>query len=564
MPKIVVVLPVPDDALARHAAARAEVEAILGEPLQERGRPHVTLLYLGDVPEDHLQAVADAAVDALSFVRVALPISFWMPRALTAGDDGQVPVVIHANDGTRQLDGALGSIHTRLLHALAVYVAAPVHYPYNPHTTLGYLPRSLTDAETAALRESTIGNYWVASQAEVWADDRTVAVIPFAPAPREAPMTALHRAFLFANRDAPPEGQDEATRTRWTFVASEAVEDRYGDVVEQDWDLANYEKNPIVLWAHDGKQIPVGRGHAYVEAGCLMVDVDIDDDPKNAMGQLVAHQLRKGILNAGSVGFRGEAVARSSLPTTHAHYAKRGSLLRRNELLEYSIVPIPALPSSLAQRLFSYRVHDGEGESEESGKHPMMEALAGMLARLGGMPMSGDADDDYAMVLSLLSLDLLGASVGYLGVGKDADMRRVAGSVITHATARVGTVNGWVEARAAAKAGGAAAIAADEEPTETPAPPNYREGTPEVCCGTCTNMVEGRCRLHDCAVEPGMTCDDHAAAKAITVSAGGGVRINIRAVMDGYLASPAGQVFLAEHVEAAQETPRRGLFGLPK
>lgn len=44
------------------------------------------------------------------------------------------------------------------------------------------------------------------------------------------------------------------------FVGSTAQVDRYGDVIEvEGWDLKNYKKNPVFLWAHDYRQPPVGK-----------------------------------------------------------------------------------------------------------------------------------------------------------------------------------------------------------------------------------------------------------------------------------------------------------------
>src|SRR4051812_28452648 len=44
------------------------------------------------------------------------------------------------------------------------------------------------------------------------------------------------------------------------FTISSSSIDRSHDVIQQDgWELKNYKKNPIVLWAHDQDQPPVAK-----------------------------------------------------------------------------------------------------------------------------------------------------------------------------------------------------------------------------------------------------------------------------------------------------------------
>ena len=47
-----------------------------------------------------------------------------------------------------------------------------------------------------------------------------------------------------------------------SFVAyaSRPVPDRDDELIKSDaWDVKNYEKNKVLLWAHDYKALPVGR-----------------------------------------------------------------------------------------------------------------------------------------------------------------------------------------------------------------------------------------------------------------------------------------------------------------
>ena len=60
----------------------------------------------------------------------------------------------------------------------------------------------------------------------------------------------------------------------YTFAGSADTVDRVGDVVEQNWDLENYKKNPVLLYAHDYSQLPIGRTNPYMDGGKLKFDVE--------------------------------------------------------------------------------------------------------------------------------------------------------------------------------------------------------------------------------------------------------------------------------------------------
>ena len=45
-----------------------------------------------------------------------------------------------------------------------------------------------------------------------------------------------------------------------TAIASTAVEDRQGEIVEvEGWDLKDFKANPIILQGHDHSQLPIGK-----------------------------------------------------------------------------------------------------------------------------------------------------------------------------------------------------------------------------------------------------------------------------------------------------------------
>lgn len=132
------------------------------------------------------------------------------------------------------------------------------------------------------------------------------------------------------------------TKEKVSFVASSATPDRYGDIIDQKgWILENYKKNPVVLLNHDSNQLPIGKGNVYLRDDKLVIDVEFDSEDERA--KEVERKAKKGFMNAVSVGFRPlESKSRSELPEDNKYYGQRGMYYSKAELLEVSIVTIPA------------------------------------------------------------------------------------------------------------------------------------------------------------------------------------------------------------------------------
>lgn len=135
-----------------------------------------------------------------------------------------------------------------------------------------------------------------------------------------------------------------------SFIASTSDADRYGDVINQGgWDLSKYRQNPVILLNHNANSLPIGKGEVDVVDGKLMVDVEFDmDDPQAAE---VARKTKAGFLNAVSVGFNPiDATPRSMLEKSHPAHGQSGQYFDKAELLEISIVTIPANGEAVAAK----------------------------------------------------------------------------------------------------------------------------------------------------------------------------------------------------------------------
>ncbi len=129
------------------------------------------------------------------------------------------------------------------------------------------------------------------------------------------------------------EGQDDSGPLR--FVASTAGIKRDGmDVDPSGWRVDNYLRNPVVLWAHNYSQPPIGRAAIALDSDKLRAEVTFDAGDEFARD--VERKYRQGFLNAVSVGWN---TLRSD----------RERVLEA-ELLDISAVPVPGDPDALIER----------------------------------------------------------------------------------------------------------------------------------------------------------------------------------------------------------------------
>lgn len=147
-------------------------------------------------------------------------------------------------------------------------------------------------------------------------------------------------------RDAPIETpKDQGGRTK-RFVISNESEDRMGDVIMTNgWQFRNFETNPIVLWAHQSRELPIGTAAIVSEQSRTLADISFASADENPFAESVFRLVNAGIIRATSVGFRALAPPE---PRFDAAGDWVGFKFIAQELLELSVCNIPALPSALA------------------------------------------------------------------------------------------------------------------------------------------------------------------------------------------------------------------------
>jgi HK97 family phage prohead protease len=137
--------------------------------------------------------------------------------------------------------------------------------------------------------------------------------------------------------------EDGSRKIRFCF--SDGSVDRMGDTIDPaGWDLAAYRRNPVVLFGHKSTDPPIGRTvNVWSDGQQLMGDVAFADAATYPFADTIFRLLKNGFLTAGSVGF---------LPLEYDWADDEDSRpygldFKRQELLEFSIVPVPANSNAL-------------------------------------------------------------------------------------------------------------------------------------------------------------------------------------------------------------------------
>lgn len=155
--------------------------------------------------------------------------------------------------------------------------------------------------------------------------------------------TLSEKEFREIVEDVKEVSEDEKSIVHW--ITTESV-DRYGDIVRaKGMDDESYAKNPVVLYGHDYGGFPVGKSlwrKRTTRNGVKGVIAKTQFAP-TPEGQLTFELWKGGFLNAASIGFR----SRKTAPITDDDQRFTGYDIAEWELLEYSIVPVPANQDAL-------------------------------------------------------------------------------------------------------------------------------------------------------------------------------------------------------------------------
>lgn len=153
----------------------------------------------------------------------------------------------------------------------------------------------------------------------------------------EAPKDAL----VLVSADIEETKQIDEDGNVHRFVISTQNPDRDKDVIQvHGWRFENYNKNPVVLFGHNYRSLPVAVGSSpSIEGDKVLSNADFSASKVDAFAETVRQFVKAKVLRASSVGF-------DPLKWVFDE-ERRGYDFVEQELLEWSIVPVPANAEAL-------------------------------------------------------------------------------------------------------------------------------------------------------------------------------------------------------------------------
>lgn len=131
----------------------------------------------------------------------------------------------------------------------------------------------------------------------------------------------------------------ELGERKLSFVITTSAKDRDNDTINPlGWKLDNYLKNPVVLWAHSYESPAVARTEKiWIEDNSVKAIAEFTPQEVYPFGYTLYLLYREGFMKAVSVGF---------IPLSW-EVREDGFDYIEQELLEYSLVPVPSNPEAL-------------------------------------------------------------------------------------------------------------------------------------------------------------------------------------------------------------------------
>lgn len=133
------------------------------------------------------------------------------------------------------------------------------------------------------------------------------------------------------------------------FIISTAAIDRYNDsILVNGWDLKPYRKNPVVLFGHLSSIPPIGKSiKTWKDSDALRSIAEFMPREMSPFADSIFQMYVGGFLKAVSVGFR--PLKYEKILDEEGEWSSYGYRFLKQELLEFSAVPVPANPEALIQ-----------------------------------------------------------------------------------------------------------------------------------------------------------------------------------------------------------------------
>lgn len=157
------------------------------------------------------------------------------------------------------------------------------------------------------------------------------------------PLSERDDGALFGRAAVVAESVSEEERTVEVIASTEDI-DRHGTRLKQNWRLDAFRENPVVLFSHQARELPIGTASdVRVTDGKLRAKITFSPATLNAKAEEVWQNVKAKVIRGVSVGFFPHSV----------RFVKENDRevveLDDNELWEISMTPVPSNPAALAQ-----------------------------------------------------------------------------------------------------------------------------------------------------------------------------------------------------------------------
>lgn len=197
---------------------------------------------------------------------------------------------------------------------------------------------------------------------------------------REAPTRLAADGYVDRST---PSGTDVAPLDRGIDIERRSVDyicsteslDSHGTVLRQNWRLDRYGRNPVVLFCHNSRSIPVGTAsNVRVENGQLKARVTFATADVCEEAEECWRAVKAGLLRGISVGF-----------LAHSHRWEMTDdveqlVLDDLELLELSVCAVPSNPDTLAQRDALSHLR-AQAQRQRPHQEPPMDTIEAVISR---------------------------------------------------------------------------------------------------------------------------------------------------------------------------------------
>jgi HK97 family phage prohead protease len=206
---------------------------------------------------------------------------------------------------------------------------------------------------------------------------------------------SLHKAFDIQTRQV-----GEPADRVLEFIASTAQVDRYGDIIEvAGWELDNWLKVPVILYGHDYGGFPIGQGVSAIKDPLrgLVIQAKFATSAENPDADIAYRLALGGYIRAVSVGF----IDLEREPILDNEGNRTGWRFKRAELLEVSLVAVPANPGALIVPVQKGLLTQEEAEAFQA---KLKEAADSSQGKRGNDDPESKQDDDLNQRLINLGL----------------------------------------------------------------------------------------------------------------------------------------------------------------